>query len=323
MTEQTKAVVPYLKLKELMTSDEIRNRFAEILGKKSAGFMASILNTVYLDTKLRDAEPNSIINAAMTAAILDLPVDKNLGFSWIIPYNEGDTGKKARFQMGYKGYIQLAIRTAQYTDLNVVEIYQGEEVKIDRLTGRIVLNGKRNGDEVIGYCAYFKLLNGFEKFLYWTVEQVHAHGKHYAQSAYNNKKSAWNTDFDAMGKKTVIKALLSKYGLLSIEMQTAMKHDVEFDEPLPFAREIINAEPEPEPLPAQTFDPVAVVLDGGYAENEYAAKGMVNNYMPEEIKTNRDAVLTWAKIYRGWRDANPKMSKDECKAKADAGELPK
>ena len=149
MTDQpqaSKAIAPYRQLKELMTRDEIKSRFAEILGQRAGAFMASVLNTVYLDRNLQECDPNTVIISAMTAAALDLPVDKNIGQAWIIPYDG-----KATFQIGYKGYIQLALRTGQYVDLNVTEIYQGEEVKHDRLTGRIVLNGKHTGDTVTGY----------------------------------------------------------------------------------------------------------------------------------------------------------------------------
>jgi recombination protein RecT len=216
----------------------------------------------------------------------------------------------------------LALRSGQYQIINVTEIYQGEEIKQDRLTGKIVLNGRRNGNDVIGYCAYFKLLNGFEKYLYMTSEEVTDHAKKFSKS-YDNDKSIWKINFDAMAKKTVLKALISKYGVMSIQMQNAItQEEHEAQEESRELGEVIDATAREMPREPEAFDPVAVVLDGGYAENEYAAKGMVNNYMPEEIKTNREAVLTWAKIYRGWRDANPKMSKDECKAKADAGELP-
>lgn len=224
MSEQTTtAITPYAKLKTMITSDEIQARFRQVLGDKAPGFLASVINTVYLNESLRDADPNSVLTSAIKAAVLDLPIDPNLGFAWIIPYK--DHGKPiAQFQMGYKGYIQLALRSSQYFAINAAKIYQGEQVIEDRLTGRIKLNGKKVSDEVTGYVGYFQLSNGFEKHLYMTVDQVHAHAKQYSKS-YGKPGSAWTTNFDDMGKKTVLKLLISKYGIMSIQMIGAIKID--------------------------------------------------------------------------------------------------
>ena len=321
MTDQPqRAITPYRRLRELMTEGEIKSRFAEILGQRAGAFMASVLNTVYLDTNLQECDPNSIIVSAMTAAALDLPVDKNIGQAWIIPYSDGKDGgrKKARFQIGYKGYIQLAMRTGQYTDLNVVELYQGEEVKIDRLTGRIVLNGKRTGDGVIGYVTYFKLLNGFEKYYYMSREDVVKHAEKYSQGySSNSSKNPWKTSFDDMAKKTCISACLRKYGLMSVQMQNVISKNepeiIGMDDAFPPAEQVQIIEHQP------AFDPVAVLVGEHISENDYAAAGLLAK-APDEIKGNRDALVQWGKVYRAWRDLGKKS--DEAAQLATDGVIP-
>lgn len=320
MTNQT-AITPYQQLKQMINSDDIKARFKEILGQKSPGFLASLLNTVYLSDYLKDADPSTIMTSALTAAALDLPVDPNIGMSYIIPYNV--KGRKvARFQIGYKGYIQLALRSGQYTTINVVEIYQGEEVKVDRLTGKVVLNGKRNGDDVIGYVAYFRLLNGFEKYLYMGKHEITEHAKKFSKS-YGNATSVWTTNFDAMAKKTVLKALISKYGILSIQMQGVIEsdHEPEAEEvtrDLIQEHEVIDGELSDPQQPA--FNMVSALIDEGVCENEFAASGLLNKYAPEEVKLSREALVKWGKLYRGWRDTGLKA--EDAAAKATNSEVP-
>jgi len=209
---------------QFMAQTKVRSRFEEILGVKAAGFISSVVNTVNSSINLRAADPNSIIMAAVIAATLDLPIDKNLGFAYIIPYNSKD-GYKAQFQMGYKGFIQLAMRTGQYKTINATEVYDGELVSQNRLTGEIEFDeNKKVSEKVIGYAAYFRLLNGFEKCVYWPIEKIKSHGKRYSKS-FDSPDGRWKLDFDAMALKTVLKHLLSKYGILSIEMIGAIKAD--------------------------------------------------------------------------------------------------
>ena len=218
-------------IKQLLDIDVYKKRINEIMGKKAAPFMASIVNVSNLPS-LKDSDPNSIISSAIVAATLDLPIDQNLGFAYIVPYNTKE-GKKAQFQMGYRGYIQLAMRTGQYKTINAIEIYKGEIKRVNRLTGEMEFNDDEDlidRDTVVGYMAYFKLLNGFEKTLYMTKEEMERHAKKYSQSYSSQKKwvvdsSLWSTDFDGMAIKTVIKRLLSKYGILSVEMQNAITND--------------------------------------------------------------------------------------------------
>lgn len=216
----------------LISNDEIRTKFDDVLGKKSNGFVASLIAASKND--LKGIEPNSVLRSAMTAATLDLPIDKNLGFAYIVPYNNKKTGaKEAQFQLSYKGYIQLAIRSGQYKTINAIEVYEHEIARTNRLTGEVEFNendSQINRNKVVGYMAYFKLINGFEKAIYMSKEEMEAHAKKYSQS-YSSKKdwtvksSLWTTDFDSMALKTVLKRLISKYGIMSIEMQTAVLND--------------------------------------------------------------------------------------------------
>ena len=220
-------------VKGLLCGVDYKKRFEEILGKKAQAFISSVIN-VANSPGLKGCEPDSVVSAAVVAATLDLPIDPNLGFAYIVPYNtERDNVpiKLAQFQMGYKGFIQLGQRSGQYKTINAVEVFENEIQSINKLTGEIKFNDNpKPSTKVVGYVAYFSLLNGFEKAMYMTREQLELHGKRYSQS-YKSKKnwvvkqSLWTTDFDTMATKTVIKRLLSKYGPMSIEMQIAIQAD--------------------------------------------------------------------------------------------------
>ena len=221
---------PQATVKNILANVDYKKRFEEILGKKAQGFISSVIN-ISNSVGLKDCEPTSIVSAAVVAATLDLPIDPNLGFAYIVPYNDKNKGKIAQFQMGYKGFIQLAQRSGQYKTINATEVFEHEIKKVNRLTGEIELEeSPEPSTKVVGYVAYFSLLNGFEKALYMTREQLESHGKKYSQSYKSNKEwvvksSLWSTDFDSMATKTVIKLLISKYGPLSIEMQKAVAAD--------------------------------------------------------------------------------------------------
>jgi recombination protein RecT len=208
----------------ILSQDLVKARFTEILGKSANAFVSSIISATKSNPSLAECEPDSVISSAVIAATLNLPIQSNLGFAHIVPYKK-DGVPVAQFQMGYKGFIQLALRTAQYKTINASEIYEGELIKHDRITGDVELDtNKKKSNKVIGYVAYFKLLNGFEKMLYMTREQLESHGGKYSKS-YANKYGRWQQDFDSMALKTVIKLLLSKYGILSVDMQTAIITD--------------------------------------------------------------------------------------------------
>ena len=207
-------------VKGLMENPSIKKRFEGVLKEKAPQYMSSIVNLVNSDTNLQKCDGMSVIASCMVAATMDLPVDKNLGYAWVVPY-----GSRAQFQMGYKGYIQLALRTGQYKAINVVEIREGELVSWNPLTEEIEVDfSKRESDAVIGYAGYFKLINGFEKTVFWTKEEVNNHANKFSKTV-NSKNSVWKSNFDAMAKKTVLRNLLSKWGILSIEMQKAYTAD--------------------------------------------------------------------------------------------------
>lgn len=211
------------ELKVALDRDDMRKAFARVLGENAPAFMASILTAVNLDDNLKFCQPESIINSSMLAASLDLPIEKNLGQAWLIPYNSKE-GKRAQFQIGYKGLVQLALRTGEYETIYSGEIKNGITVKVNPITGKVDWSGEEISDEVIGYIAYLKLLNGFERAMYMTFDEAQAHAKRYSKS-FGRTDSPWTTHPHEMGKKTVLKRLLTKYGLLSVKMRRAITAD--------------------------------------------------------------------------------------------------
>lgn len=218
----------------IMAQDNIKSKFNSILGgAKAPAFMASVLAVTNGNSKLKNADPMSIITAAAIAATLDLPIDPNLGFSAIVPY-----GGKAQFQIMYKGFVQLAIRSGQYSKLNCSEVYEDELKSYNPITGDLELTESCNWfqradgkeDKVVGFYAFFETKNGFGHSIYMSKKVCEQHAKKYSSSykydlSSNKKSSKWSTDFNAMALKTVMKQLLSKWGILSIEMQTATTAD--------------------------------------------------------------------------------------------------
>ena len=189
-----------------------------MLGQKAQGFITSVLSVVNNNSLLQKAEPSTVYSSAMVAASLDLPINPNLGFAAIVPY-----GRSAQFQIMTRGLMQLAIRSGQYERITNAIVHKGELVKYDPFRDEYEFDAsKRESDEVIGYMAYFRTIGGFEKYFYMTKEEALAHGRKYSKSF---SSGVWNTDPNAMCLKTVTKLLLSKFGILSIEMQRAIRLD--------------------------------------------------------------------------------------------------
>ena len=209
-------------LKGMLEMPAYKNKFNEMLGKKAAGFISSIIAVASNNKLLAKADPATVIGAAAQAAMLDLPINQSLGFAYIVPYKGA-----AQFQLGYKGYIQLAQRSDKYVDIGSNTVYEGELEYENRLLNKFKF-GERTGDKVIGYLAYFKLTNGFEKMLFMELDEMIAHAKKHAQN-YKGGTDKWGlADFNVMAEKTVLKRLLSKYGPLSIEsiqMNQALSND--------------------------------------------------------------------------------------------------
>ena len=205
-----------LVLKKMLNGPGLRQKFDDVLGKGAGAFSASVLSLVNATPALQEADPMTILGAAMTAATMKLPINPNLGFAYIIPYkNRGRM--EAQFQMGWKGFVQLAMRTGQYKTINAGPVYDGQIEDIDFITGEIV-RGRKKSDKVIGYVAYFQLVNGFSKTLYMSKEDCMKHAQEFSKS-YKYGGGVWKTNFDAMATKTVLKQLISKYGIMSIDMQ--------------------------------------------------------------------------------------------------------
>lgn len=222
-------------IRDLLKTERVKQAFADVLRDKAPQFIASLANMVYASKQLRACEPYTVISAALKAAVLDLPIEPSLGFAAIVPYKE-----QAQFQMQWKGYIQLAHRSSQYANIHVTEVYEGMVKGYDPFTGTIH-KGEKTSGKVVGYYAYFKLVNGFEKEDYMTIEEVQAHGQKYSKT-YGNQKSAWHTNPDAMGRKTILKRLLTRWGVLSVDMQKAVAAEVPPEEAASVIVE--NAPPE-------------------------------------------------------------------------------
>lgn len=214
------------QLKSLLNGDSVKTRFNEILGKKAPGFISSVISAVNGNTMLQTADPQSILNSAVIAATLDLPINSNLGLSAIVPYYDSKLRTTvAQFQLVYKGLIELCLRSGQFSSLIDEVVYEGQLVKKNKFTGEYIFDeDSKTSDKVIGYMAYFRLVNGFEKTHYMTVGEVEAHAKKYSQS-YKKGFGVWKDDFDTMARKTVLKLLLAKYAPKSIEMQRAITFD--------------------------------------------------------------------------------------------------
>ena len=229
ITKQNNAPVVAKNIQQLLQSDIVKSRLQEILGNRSSTFATSVIQIAQSNDMLKTAEPQSVLNAALVATTLDLPLNNALGFAYIVPFKNNKTGKtEAQLQMGYRSYIQLAQRSGQFKRINVTDVRDGEIETNDRLSGEMTFNwlsdNDRNGAKVIGYVAYFELLNGYSHTLFMSADELNAHAKKYSQT-FRSGFGLWKTDFDSMAKKTVLKLLLSKFAPLSVEMQRAVVSD--------------------------------------------------------------------------------------------------
>ena len=224
-------------LKTFFESANVQNKIKELVGKNAATFATSVMQIANSNAMLKTADPMSIFNAACMAATLNLPLQNGLGFAYIVPFrNNKEKKTEAQFQIGYKGFIQLAQRSGQFKRLVALPVYKKQLLKKDFINGFEFDWEKEpeEGELPIGYYAYFKLMNEFSAELYMTHEEINAHAKKYSQTyrTYLDKKakgqwaqSVWAENFEAMALKTVIKLLLSKQALLSVEMQQAVLAD--------------------------------------------------------------------------------------------------
>lgn len=242
------------KLKAVLNAESVQEQFANALAENKDLFVASIIDLYNGDASLQTCNPNAIVTEALKAAVLDLPISRSLGFAYIVVYKnkkkvtDPQTGRTdwvvvptPTFIPGYKGYIQLAMRTGQYRTINADYVYEGELRTVNRLSGEVALDGTRKSDKIVGYFCYFELLNGYSKTLFMSVEDMAKYAKRYAPGIKKDttvamliakandgivsKSVGWEGNFNDMALKTVIRRVLSKYGYLSIKMQNAITAD--------------------------------------------------------------------------------------------------
>jgi recombination protein RecT len=213
-------------LKNALSTDSVKQRFEEMLGKKAPGFITSITNVVSNNALLQKADRNSIILAAATAAALDLPINPNLGYAALIPYQDRKAGTcSCQMQVMRNGWVELAQRSGQVIKITNEIVYEGELVKFNRFKDEYEFDEtQRKSDKIVGYMAYVKLANGFEKTVFWTMEKCKEHGLRYSQT-FKKGYGNWKDDFNGMALKTVLKHLIVKYVPKSLEMQMAIERD--------------------------------------------------------------------------------------------------
>ncbi len=216
---QGQIVAPTQRIQALLQTPQIKARFDEVLGKRAPAFMSSIISAVNSTPALRDCDPMSVISSAAIAAAVDLPINPSLGLAYIVPYKG-----VAQFQIGWKGFVQLALRSGQYKTINLTPVLEGQISSHNPFTGEMEFDASVTSGKIAGYLLYFKLLNGYEKYFYMTRADCEAHGKKYS-ATFKKGFGVWVDNFDAMALKTVAKMGLSKYGVLSVEMQKAVEMD--------------------------------------------------------------------------------------------------
>ena len=222
------AVSPVNKLKQVMASPSVQEQFKNALSENSNLFVASLIDLYASDTYLQQCDPAQVVMEALKAATLKLPINKSLGFAYIVPYKK--QGRQIpQFQLGYRGMIQLAQRSGIYRYINAGPVFEGEYRGFNKLTGDLDLTGAKTSDVVVGYFAYMETVNGFKKCVFCTREDMEKHARKYSK-AFGRDGSPWQTEFDAMAEKTMLRRLLGKYGLLSIDMADGLGSESGFDE---------------------------------------------------------------------------------------------
>ena len=227
---QAAAIAPKKKspsqmMRDIVGTDGAKALLADSLKENSGAFAASVIDLYGSDSYLQQCEPGKVFQEALKAVSLKLPINKQLGFAYIIPRRTKGVWTPV-FQLGYKGLIQLCMRTGAYRHINAGAVYEGELVKQDKLTGEVDLSGEATSDKVVGYFAFIETLNGFRKTIYWSKEKLVAHAARYSDS-YRNGASIWRDNFEEMAVKTVLRYLLSHWGIMSVEMETAMTADAD------------------------------------------------------------------------------------------------
>jgi len=219
MTQNLPQKAPVARLKEIMAMPSVQEQFKNSMQEHSNLFVASLIDLFVSDRNLQKCNPQLVVSEALKAATLRLPIAKSLGFAYIVPYKDVPT-----FIIGYKGMIQLAMRTGQYKCINADVVCKGEFKGFDKLTGKLDLTGEKTSDEVIGYFAHIETVNGFQKSMFMTKTDMEKYGKKYSK-AYDKDFSPWKKEFDGMGIKTMLRKLIGKFGVMSIEMADGISKD--------------------------------------------------------------------------------------------------
>lgn len=221
-----------------MTSDAVKNKINQMIAGKDGGkFITSLISLVSNNPELAQCEHSTILASALLGESLKLSPSPQLGQFYLVPFKDNKNERiVAQFQLGYKGYIQLAIRSGYYKKLNVLAIKEGELINYNPLDESIEVKliedeEKRENANTIGYFAMFEYKNGFTKTLYWSKEKMQAHARKYSQAyrkdlSKGTKYSFWSKDFDGMGFKTMLRQLISKWGIMSVDFQTALTNDM-------------------------------------------------------------------------------------------------
>ena len=263
LAKPTKKQEIILAFNKVVNGGYIQNQLTNIMGKNAGSFTSSMLELFSQDSGLQECDPKAVCMEAMKAAALHLPLSKSLGRAYVLPFKNKGVATPT-FVIGWKGLVDLAVRTGQYETINAICIYKGEMTGQDKLSGFIKLDGARESNEIVGYLGYFKLTTGFTKMVFMTVEQMAHYGKTFAPTLKFNKitedelvKKAqeqsehgpqagavgWFGDFNAMGLKTVVRKVLS-WGPMSIELQNAIAQDGDYDIPAEQKRDEDNAAPK-------------------------------------------------------------------------------
>jgi recombination protein RecT len=264
LSKPTKKQEVILAFNKVVNGGYIQNQLTSIMGKNAGSFTSSMIELFSQDSNLQECDPKAVVMEAMKAAALHLPLSKSLGRAYVLPFK--NKGKATpTFVIGWKGLVDLAVRTGQYETINAVCVYKGEMTGQDKLSGFINLEGVKESNEIVGYLGYFKLTTGFKKMVYMSLEQMAHYGKTYAptlkfskvtedelthkaqeQSEHGPQAGAigWFGDFNAMGLKTVVRKVLS-WGPMSIELQNAIAQDEDYDIPAEQKRDEENATAKP------------------------------------------------------------------------------
>lgn len=221
-----------------LTADAVREQINKVVGSKNGTrFISSIVSAVNNNTMLQECTNSSILSGALLGESLNLSPSPQLGQYYLVPFKDKNKGTTlAQFVLGYKGYLQLAIRSGQYKKINVLSIKEGELVRYDPLNEEIEVNLIEDEEErekapTIGYYAMFEYVNGFKKAMYWSRAKMEAHALKYsagyaADKRKGNQYTFWSKDFDGMAYKTMLRQLISKWGIMSIDLVTAIDADM-------------------------------------------------------------------------------------------------